>query len=187
MNKALAEALRVIGSAYNIEDVNGFTFATDKQTAKLLAENPALVEINPEVKDGDKTATRLTEAGKAAYLELTANDGAGTNGDTTVVENTGNTVAASAAEFVIEDVPVAERSPRGRGPGGNRYPFDKLGVGQSFFVAATPDKPKPATSLSSSVTSANKRELKLAEANGGTAKRYRVESVEGGARVGRVA
>ena len=60
--------------------------------------------------------------------------------------------------FQIEnDVPVPAISGRGRGRGGNVYPFDQLEVGQSFFVANSESKPNAAKSLASTVSSATAR------------------------------
>ncbi len=38
-----------------------------------------------------------------------------------------------------------------------KYPFEQLEIGQSFFVPVSEDKPNPAKSLASTVTSANDR------------------------------
>jgi len=58
--------------------------------------------------------------------------------------------------FVLEaGVPLPTIKRGGRG--GEVYPFDEMGVGQSFFVAASADKPNPAKSLASTVSSATAR------------------------------
>lgn len=60
------------------------------------------------------------------------------------------------SEFVIEDGFVPPASKRG-GIKSDTYPFAALGVGQSFFVPATAERPNPAKGLASTVSSATKR------------------------------
>lgn len=60
--------------------------------------------------------------------------------------------------FLIEnDVPIPAISARGRGRGGDVYPFKVLAVGQSFFVPNSESKPNAAKSLASTVCSATAR------------------------------
>lgn len=102
-----------------------------------------LVETNPEIKDGDKLATRATEAG---------------------VTEAGNTPAPAAAP-TRELVPIVKAdalkldlsafTKRARSNVG--YDFDNMGVGDSFFIAATEARPNPAKSLASTVSAATKK------------------------------
>lgn len=48
-------------------------------------------------------------------------------------------------------------APTGRGRREATYPFDKLEIGQSFFIPATAERPTPAKSMGSTVSSANRR------------------------------
>jgi hypothetical protein len=100
--------------------------------------------------------------------------------------------------FAIEDsVPLPAVSGRGRGRGGNTYPFASLAVGQSFFVPNTTERPKAAKSLASTVSSANARYAVVVEGQFKTNRKgeqvpvtrntrtFVVRAVEGGARIWR--
>ena len=77
------------------------------------------------------------------------------------------------------------------------YPFDKLAVGQSFFIPATDERPDPAKSLASTVANASKRfavptgETKTSARTGKEVqvlkytRKFTIREVEGGARVWR--
>lgn len=145
MKKASINLLLAVAAAMLAEP--GYHFATAKEADELLKGN--LAEQNPDIADGDKLATRLTEAGQAeaAKYEVEGNGDAG--------DETAGSAATSSGGFDIDDgVPIP--SARG-GRGGSVYPFDDLGVGQSFFVPATAERPNPAKSLASTVSSATAR------------------------------
>lgn len=115
----------------------GFLFVGLDEGKKLAADG--LVELNDKVPNTPKgqIAARATQAGIDSQKE------AGT--------------AAPKTEFVIEsDVAIPAIVGRGR-VGGSTYPFDKLAVGQSFFV------PKSAKALASTVSSANARYAEVVE------------------------
>ncbi len=60
--------------------------------------------------------------------------------------------------FEIEDeVAIPAISGRGRTSQANKYPFDALGIGQSFFVPNTPEMPEAAKSMNSTTSTANRR------------------------------
>lgn len=108
-----------------------------------------LVEVNPDISnEAGEFATRATEKGISTvsknHQEATAETGAT------------ETATAGKNGFVLEaGVPLPTIKRGGRG--GEVYPFDEMGVGQSFFVAASEDKPNPAKSLASTVSSATAR------------------------------
>ena len=149
-----------------------------------------LVEINPAiVTDAGEIATRATQAG----IDLVNKD----------LDEAEAAPAAPAApyvkrSFLIEDVPLSLKKARtGRE---TIYPFDALNIGQSFFVANTPEHPDVAKSLASTVSSANQR-FSVPATDGSTrvnkkgetvpamvkTRTFGIEKVEGGARVGRTA
>ena len=97
------------------------------------------VEQNKEMKEGNKFATRATEAGIAKHKR--GGEGEQDN---------------SASAFVLEDNVPMPKSGRG-GRKGDTYPFDKMAVNQSFFIAATAEKPNPAKAMASTVSSATAR------------------------------
>lgn len=119
-----------------------YALATEKEAKELIDGN--LAEFNPDIRDGDKIAIRLTDEG----LKMA---------DTNKTDNTADTgTTAAASNFAIIDNAKLPSAARG-GRNGPVYPFDDLNVGQSFFVPATADKPEPAKSIASTATSAAKR------------------------------
>lgn len=152
---------------------------------ELLAEALAAgyVEVNEAVKnDANEVAVRPTEKGIASMSQNT----------------TAAPAAAAKSAYAIEDnVPLAAVT--GRGRTSETYPFDQLSIGQSFFVPNTDEKPNIAKSLASTVSSATRRYSE--EIAGETRKdrkgnvvpalkvlrKFVVRSVDGGARVWRVA
>jgi len=102
-----------------------------------------LVEINPGItNEAGEVATRATQKG---IESMNTNTNAPTPG-----------AAAVKSAFKLDDAVELPTIKRG-GRGGNVYPFDEMSKGQSFFVAATADKPDPAKSLASTVSSATAR------------------------------
>jgi len=133
MNKKNHTLMTSIVAAMAVE-ATPFLMTTPAQHAGLLKDG--LVEINGEMKDGDKVATRATEKGIAALNEQN------------------NASNASAQTFEIDtDVPMP--STRG-GRSSVAYPFEKLEVNQSFHIPATTEKPNPAKSIASTVSAASK-------------------------------
>lgn len=84
------------------------------------------------------------------------------NGDQSgVVAKTKTEGVNTMSSYEIEDsVAVPKSSRRTRT---SAFPFDKLEVGQSFFVAATEARPDPAKSLASTVNGANARFSEVVE------------------------
>lgn len=113
----------------------GYAMVPKAEAERLASEG--LVELNNAIVDGDKIATRATQKGIDSVNQT---------------ENKSDAAEAAPAkiQFVIEDN-VALPAIVGRGRTGSAYPFDKLNVGQSFFV------PKPAKNLASTVSTANAR------------------------------
>lgn len=147
MSKAQLDKLASIVEATNSE--TGFVYMTPKNVKLLLDAD--YVECNEQMTDGNKVAVRATKSGVAALeaAQAEAATGPATEEGTTTMDNT-------ASEFAIDDgvaIPAIKRS----GAATSRYPFDALGVGQSFFVPATEDMPNPGKSLASTVSSASKR------------------------------
>lgn len=176
---AKAIGLAAIVAAMNADPF--YLMVPKAEAEKLAAEG--LVEINATIADTSKkgrVATRATQKG----IDSLATAGTQTGGT--------EPPAGGKPEFVIEDN-VAIPAVSGRGRIGSVYPFDKLAVGQSFFV------PKAAKNLASTVSSANAR---YAEVIPGETRKDRkgndvpktkftrhfiVRSVEGGSRIWRKA
>lgn len=133
-----------------------YLMVTEKDVSKLVSEG--LAETNGEIRDGDKIAARATEKGTALNNENNQGDNSAATAP----------VAATSAFALIDGAEL----PAGRGGRGTTvYPFDSMGVGQSFFVPATTERPKPAKSLASTVSSASKRL---------SPKKFSVKAVENG-------
>ena len=115
-----------------------------------------LVEINPAmVNEAGEIATRATQAcieslGSGALVL----DNATSEANSAIAE-TGKTEKVKSMFKIEDSIPVPTISGRGRGV--NVYPFDRLAVGQSFFVPNSEDKPNAAKSLASTVSSAAAR------------------------------
>jgi hypothetical protein len=153
LNHIQAAMLAKIAEA-TLDQTQGFAMVKNGATSAMLAE-AGLIELNPQMIEGDKIAARTTDAGVDTYQ----------NGDSVEPVNEDNQPANEPAtnqgtkpmtEFSIDTgvpVPAIKRS----GAATSIYPFDALEVGQSFFVPATEDMPNPGKSLASTVSSASKR------------------------------
>lgn len=139
MNKKNFALMGNIIAAMAVE-ATPFLMTSEASTAQLLKDG--MVEVNGEIRDGDKVATRATEKGIAAYNEQNAAASGG--GDT------------GASQFEIITNAVLPTT-RGGGRSGSNYPFDKLEVGNGFFIPATTERPNPAKSLASTVSAASKQ------------------------------
>lgn len=138
MKKASLTLLTVIVAS----GANG-TFAAEGGLTELLAEK--LVEVNPEMKnDKNEIAVRATEAGMNYGKEQKA-----------------ETAPVQGQLFALASVAIPIPAPtRAAGAGRTgKYPFDKMEVGQSFFVAATAEQDQEALfkSLGSTALSAKRR------------------------------
>lgn len=172
-------AITIVGLAAIIaatQSEAGFAFVGKDEAGKLEADG--LVETNADVPNTPEgqIATRATQKGIDSMKTQNSAETAQDNG--------------SKPEFVIEDN-VAIPAVSGRGRIGSVYPFDKLQVGQSFFV------PKAAKNLASTVSSANARYAEPVpgetrkDRKGNEVQKMRftrhfiVRSVEGGSRIWR--
>lgn len=140
-----------------------YAMLTEAEIAGLTKEG--LVETNPEIRDGEKIAVRATEKGIALNNESNQGASAPATGAAAPVAMPSNFVTGSGF------VPSAPRGGRGR----SIYDFDSLAIGGFIFVPATTEKPNPAKSLASTVSSASKRSKP---------KVFRVQSVESGKQYG---
>lgn len=149
--KAVAAAAMAASVGPSLADIvaatkaQSFLYVAEADVAELLASGH--IELNHSmVNEAGEIAARATVMGMAEI-----------DGDSDEGEREGEGDSnASAGGFVLEDNVAIPKSQRG-GRRGEIYPFDKMAVGQSFFVAATAEKPEPAKSLASTVTSATAR------------------------------
>lgn len=156
----VVSALAAIVEA-TLDPSRGFMFVPSADSSPLQAEG--LVEVNPASTDAQgNIATRATQKGIDKVNAEKQGQGVGfgagfgqPQGSAGEVQNAGGEVGSTNASekqnFVIDDnIPVPVVTGRGRS-GETMYPFDKLNVGQSFFVA------KEAKNLASTISSANAR------------------------------
>lgn len=133
------EALPAIVAASQVEPY--YMFTKFEISSYLVSEG--FVVVNEEItNEAGEEATRATEKGIEKVMSETVNE-------TPVV-----------SEFAIVDVPVVRK----RSSGGRKasYPFDRLAVGQSFFVAGATAK-----KLASTVSNAMKKyDIPLLDENG---------------------
>jgi len=157
----------------------GYMF-TDPFTTNYL-EEIGYVEMNREITNGEEVATRATAAG---IQFVTGNANTEVKGEEPMSEK----APAVVTGFVIEDSIEIPKTSRANN---SKYPFDKLEVGQSFFIPG-----KTAKSLASTVSSATQRYAKEAEGTRTNRKgeevpnvvferKFIVRDADGGARVWR--
>lgn len=144
--KKLAEIVEATTDA-----ARGFVYMTEKSVKVLV--DAGYVECNKDITDGaGNIAVRATKAG----LEY-GTAPAATEEEGTTTMNTEATAATAAPRSFAIETGVAIPSIKRSGAAASIYPFDKLEVGQSFFVPATDEMPNPGKSLASTVSSASKR------------------------------
>ena len=171
--KKTAATVAVIGLAeIAAAGANGM-FVPESVYAPLV--EAGLVEINPGMTDDNGyVATRATQKGiESLDSAATVADNA-TSEATSATAETGKTEKVKTMFKIVDSIPVPTIS--GRGRGGNVYPFDRLEVGQSFFVANDESKPNAAKSLASTVSSATAR-YAVASEDGATKTNKKGETV----------
>ncbi|HCH8410340.1 TPA: hypothetical protein NNQ05_004574, partial [Salmonella enterica] len=142
MAKLTKSQIALLGTIAAATADNSFVYASGKDQKALV--DAGFAEINATlVNDKQETATRATQAGFDFVKE---NESKGTS---PVTQSTAQTFAIATGV----EIPVTPRTRESS----SIYPFEQLEIGQSFFVPVSEDKPNPAKSLASTVTSANDR------------------------------
>lgn len=142
--------LAKLGEIVHATVAGGFLYANADEIAPLVAAE--FVETNHAMIDeSGNVAARATPKGIEAVNPTATN-----TADTAAVSAAATEAPARASAFEIDDYVPNLTIKRG-GRGGEIYPFDSLEVNKSFHVPATPDKPDPAKSLASTVSSATAR------------------------------
>jgi hypothetical protein len=147
VSQAAAVNMALLSQIVAASAANSFIYTSPSDHASLIAAG--LVEINPAVlnPNGDGSiATRSTDAGNAAVAQMNAGAIAGASVRSNV-----------PSAFVLEDAVAIPVVKRGFAKREATYPFDGMGVGQSFFIPCTLDRDDPATSLASTVAAATRR------------------------------
>lgn len=145
------DLLAKIAEATNSEA--GMLYVSEADSERLVAHG--LAEINVTMTDDNgNVATRTTEEGNQKVSE------------TNETPETEEPEAKAKPSFELETGVELPKARRG-GRGATVYPFDAMEVGHSFHVPATEDKPNPAKSLASTVSSATAR-YAVPDENGAT-------------------
>lgn len=134
--------LPAIFAAMQVE-ATPYAMMTAKEVAGLVKDG--LVEQNPELADGDKVATRLTEKGIEAV-----------NTPATTTAPAASAAASAVNPFDAfgapdDNIPVPTVRSRSGGGGLAGY-IDSFAAGQSKFFPNTEEKPNMAKSLASTVS-----------------------------------
>lgn len=140
-----------------LADVSSRGYVSKDNGLPLLNANPPLIEVNSEnLNEAGDAQARLTDAG-TAYLAANP------------VKAAAPAAKAASSPYEIITDAVLPPSKRGNGGGGapTIYPFDKLEIGQTFFVPVSEKHPDPVKTLGSTVSSAN---MRFAEKTGETKK-----------------
>lgn len=150
LTKAQQNAKLVELVGFYAANPNAVMYTAPNEHTGLIAAG--MVEINTGMVDAQgNIATRPTAQGIAAVNSSTTSN-AGDAGSPAAPSQ-----PVAKPSFEIQQAALPAVSGRGRGAGTETYPFDKLEVGYSFFVPNSTDKPNPAKSLASTVSSATKR------------------------------
>lgn len=133
-------------------DPQGFRYVPAADGLPLKNFNPPLIEVNESMVDGNgNAAARITDEGRE-FLNANKKD---------------NIASDSKPAFGLISGVVLPPSKRGNKGGGakQKYPFDQMEIGQSFFVPVSEDIPEPVKTLGSTVSSMN---MKYAQKTGET-------------------
>jgi len=117
---------------------------------QILKEEPTLIKIQGEP---DPTGSVIVYATSLGIQAVT--------GKAPEAAPAPGAVASTPSKFKLETGFVVPESKRGAFLKSETYPFASMQIGESFFVASTDEKPNPAKSLASTVSSTNKRYAKV--------------------------
>lgn len=132
-------------------------YVNQAESLPLLQANPQLIDINMTMidpNDVSKVAARVTEAGAKMVAEANATAAKANEPKKERVDN--------SDQFAILNGAVLPPSRKGNFGGGApiKYPFERMEIGQSFFVPVSEKLPDPVKTLGSTVSSANMRYAK---------------------------
>lgn len=142
---------------------DGFVYLSAIDGNQFLQHNPPLIVVNTSMADPSdpaKFAVKST-ADAATFLDAPVSNEA---------------QATSPYEVITGAVlPASKRGNKGGGAP-TVYPFDKLEIGQTFFVPVSEKHPDPVKTLGSTVSSAN---MRFAKPTGETVKKERTKRGQG--------
>jgi hypothetical protein len=123
-------------------------FVGKEEGQPLLNHTPPLIVVNFELMQGDKAASRATEAGIAMVNG---------SGQATAAANPAAVAGSAFSIMKGVELPASRRGAGLHGGAPKKYPFEGMEVGDSFFVPVSEDTPNPLKTLGSTVSSANMR------------------------------
>lgn len=145
MAKLTKASLSLLAAICAAQIANTVFYASDNDLKQL--KDAGKVDIHPTATDPANPANHAVRATAEALAEYQASQSTPASNTTTV---------APTAFKLVSGVPIPSVKRRG-GKGAAVYPFEQMEVGQSFFIAATAEKPNPAKSLTSTTASATRR------------------------------
>lgn len=139
--------LATLAQIVTLTQQNSYMNVSDAVAAPMLEQG--FVEVNGDiVDDAGNKATRATAKG---IEHMQTQTGAATGAATETAS------PAEKPKFAIVSGVAVPESVRKGVARTEQYPFSQLEVGQSFFIAASKEKPEPARSYASTVASARNR------------------------------
>jgi len=148
LDKALAASMLVLAAIVTATNEGGFMY-TSVEIHKPLVD-AGLVEVNTTlVNETGEMATRATVKAIAAAQEAAANG--------TKLEEIAAPAPVEKPTFTLETGVAVPAVAKGGAIRKSAYPFEQMEAGQSFFIAATADRPDPAKSLASTVSGATRK------------------------------
>jgi hypothetical protein len=153
-SKTVTMNLTLLAAIAAATQAGSFVYVLPADAKAFLDNKPQLVEQNPGMTDPANPAALATRA-TADGLTYSASNPAPQSGTSAPAGQPASTVSKPTFNLV-SGVPLPEIK-RSGGVGTSTYPFDSMEVGISFFVPASDDKPEPAKSLASTVSSATRR------------------------------
>lgn len=128
---------------------------TQEEAIPLQSHNPPLIELNFDIREGDKAAARATAEG----IAMVGKSEVQVIGKSDVGMISAAALTGGSAFSIMKGVelPASRRGQGLRGGRTNKYPFDQMEIGDSFFVPVSEDMPEPLKTLGSTVSSANMR------------------------------
>ena len=157
INKTLLKAIAAATASGNDY------YVTQAEGEPLLNHTPPLIVVNFDMKQDNKVASRITEAG---IVMVGGSSGVTAQASTAPVAGSGFSIMKGV------ELPASRRGVGLHGGAPKKYPFEQMEVGDSFFVPVSEDTPNPLKTLGSTVSSAN---MRYATETGETREKTRVK------------
>lgn len=164
--------IALLGQIVAATNAGTFMWTNPQQHAAMLGHVPPLVMVNDGMRnpaDQTQLATAATDAGKL-FVASPQNAGFGAAPGTPAVAPPQQPAPGGPSAISIIKGAALPEVKRGASIGTATYPFETMELGDAFFVPKTPERPTPAKSLASTVSSANIRFAEVVKNPDGTDK-----------------